>query len=65
MLAQYKMCGKFADGTEILISGTTQSECMTKLFIIDENQAHGNLLSCEGVTDENYTDGYLHVHNSV
>lgn len=51
----WKMAGRYADGTETIVGGFDEENCMNKLAEKIEN--HGNLEWYSGVEDEDYVAG--------
>lgn len=55
LLYPWKMVGRYADDTEIVIEGYDEYDCMGKLINL-QNQ-HGELTWYSGYSDEDYVDG--------
>lgn len=55
ILYPWKMIGRYADNTEVTVSGNTEEDCMCMLA--DLTEKHGDLTWYSGVTDEDYVSG--------
>lgn len=51
----WKMVGCYEDGTELVVGGVDEEDCMYKL--IQQQESSGNLEWYSGYCDEDYADG--------
>lgn len=55
ILWNWKMVGRYEDGTEICVGGFDEEDCMSRLF--DRMDEHGKLIWYSGLCDEDYEAG--------
>lgn len=55
ILTPWKMYGEYEDGTEIVVGGFNEYDCMDKLCY--RQREHGELMFYTGINNEDYVDG--------
>lgn len=55
ILYHWKICARYEDGYETIVSGNDEDDCMWK--ILDLTEKHGECTWYSGYCDENYVDG--------